>query len=136
MWPNVEFEKLLLLFPYNKSICKSLIEFDVSRSHVSDPLAVVTFLANVFPNLKLCHEYFIRMRTLGPKTIWEDFNNLSDNKKSPEYIEMAAHWKDVVQMLEARRQELSQSLMNPNVCISSAIKATTHEISNVISKSL
>jgi hypothetical protein len=94
------------------------------------------FLADVFPNLKLCHDYFVRTRTPGPKTIWEDFDDLSDDEKSPEYIEMAARWKDVVQMLEARRQELSQSLTNPNVRISSAIKTTTHEISNVISKSL
>jgi hypothetical protein len=48
---------------------------------------------------------------------------------------MGARWNDVVQMLEARRQELSQSLTNPNVRISSTIKTITHEISKLISKS-
>ncbi|KIM80377.1 hypothetical protein PILCRDRAFT_9571 [Piloderma croceum F 1598] len=125
-----------MIYPDKGIRCESLTTLDVSRSHVSDPLAVVTFLADVFPNLKLCHSYFIRTRAPGPRTIWEEFDNLSDDEKSPEYIEMAARWKDVVQKLEARKQELSQSLMSSNVRISSTIKTTTHEISNMISKSV
>jgi hypothetical protein len=95
-----------VIYP-DKGICwESLTTLDVSRPHVSDPLAVVTFLADVFPNLKLYHGYFIRTRTLCPMTIWEDFDDLSGDEKSPEYIEMAVRWKDVIQMPEARRQVL------------------------------
>jgi len=46
---------------------------------------------------------------------------LHDYQKTPEYIEMAARWKDVDQILEARRKELSRSLMNPNVRIQSLV---------------
>jgi hypothetical protein len=109
-----------VMYPDKGIRCESLTQLYVFHSHVSGPLAVATFLAGVFPNLKL-HHYFIRTRTPGPRTIG-DFDDLSDGEKSSEYIEMAARWKDVVQMLEARRQELSQSLTNPNVRISSTIK--------------
>jgi hypothetical protein len=108
-----------VMYPDKGIHYESLIELHVCRSHVSDPLALATFLAKVFPNLKLYH-YFMG---------W------SPDEKSPEYIEMGARWNDVVQMLEARRQELSQSLTNPNVRISSTIKTITHEISKLISKS-
>jgi len=94
----------------------SLTELDVSRSHVSDPLAVATFLTDVFPNLTLIdHEYYIRSTPPGT-SIRSDFEDgLSEDERSPEYIEMAKRWKDVVQILNARRQELSQSPTNCNV---------------------
>jgi len=92
----------------------SLTELDVSRSHVSDPLAVATFLAHVFPNLTLHHGYYIQ--TTPPPSIWDDFEDeLSEDERNPEYMEMAKHWNDVVQIFNARRQELSQSLTNHNV---------------------
>jgi hypothetical protein len=86
------------MYPDKGIRCESLTRLDVSHSHVSDPLAVATFLADVYPNLKLRHSCFIRT---GPR------EDLSDDEQSPEYIEMATHWKDVVQMLEARRELLS-----------------------------
>jgi hypothetical protein len=86
------------MYPDKGIRCESLTRLNISNSHVSDPLAVVTFLADVYPNLKLRHSCFIRT---GPREYF------SDDEQSPEYIEMATHWKDVVQMLEARGQELS-----------------------------
>jgi hypothetical protein len=85
------------IYPDKGIRCESLTRLDISHSPVSDPLAVATFLADVYPNLKLRHDCFIRT---GPR------GDLSDDGQSPEYIEMATHWKDVVQMLEARREEL------------------------------
>ena len=87
--------------------CESLTELTVFHSHVSDPLVVATFLARVFPNLEVYHGYFIRTRTPGPRTIMDNLYDLGNEENSPEYIEMAARWKDVIQMLETRRQELS-----------------------------
>ena len=89
-----------MMYPDKGIRCESLTRLFVSRSHVSDPRAVATFLADVFPNLKFHHDYVIRTRT-GPRTMW-DSEVLRDDEKSPEYIEMAARWKDVDQMLEAR----------------------------------
>jgi hypothetical protein len=81
------------------------------------PLAIATFLADVFPNLKLHHSYSIWTRT-----DWDRFDPpLSEDEQDPEYIKMAKHWTDIVQMLEARRQELSQSLTNPNVRMESLV---------------
>jgi hypothetical protein len=97
--------------------CESLTRLFVSHSHVSDPLAVATFLADVFPNLILYHNYLIMTRTV-----------LHDYEKSSEYTEMAMRWKDVDQMLEARRQELSIS--NKPQCayaISSTITTSTQD---------
>jgi hypothetical protein len=37
----------------------------------------------------------------------DNLYDLGNVENSPEYIEMAARWKDVIQMLETRRQELS-----------------------------
>jgi hypothetical protein len=51
------------MYPDKGIRCESLTRLDVSYSHVSDPLAVATFLADVFPNLKLHHSYSIRTRT-------------------------------------------------------------------------
>jgi hypothetical protein len=42
-----------VIYPDKGIRCESLTTLNISRSHVSDPLAVVTFLADVFPNLKL-----------------------------------------------------------------------------------
>jgi hypothetical protein len=119
------------MYPDKGIRCESLTQLFVSHSYVSDPLAVATFLADVFPNLKLDHSYLIRTRT-GPRTMW-DSEVLHDYQKTPECIEMAARWKDVNQMLEARRKELSRSLMNPNVRIQSLIYNYT-KYSSVISK--
>jgi hypothetical protein len=122
--------------PDQRIRCESLTQLSVSHSHVSDPLAVATFLANVFPNLRLHHNYFIRTTTLGPRTLWSDFEDpLREYEQSPEFIEMAKRWKDVNQMLTARRLELSQSPTNTDVRIqSSTIKITPQEISSAISK--
>jgi hypothetical protein len=111
------------MYPDKGIPSESLTQLFVSHSYVSDPLAVATFLADIFPNLKLDHRYLIKTRT-GPRTMW-DYEVLHDYQKSPEFIEMAARWKDVDQMLEARRKELSQSLMNPNVCIHLSSTITT-----------
>ena len=111
------------MYPDKGIPSESLTQLFVSHSYVSDPLAVATFLADIFPNLKLDHRYLIKTRT-GPRTMW-DYEVLHDYQKSPEFIEMAARWKDVDQMLEARRKELSQSIMNPNVCIHLSSTITT-----------
>ncbi|KIM74521.1 hypothetical protein PILCRDRAFT_14411 [Piloderma croceum F 1598] len=111
--------------------CESLTQLFVSHSYVSDPLAVATFLANVFPNLKLNHSYLIRTR-MGPRTVWNS-EVLHNYQKNQEYIEMVARWKDVDQMIEARKKELSRSLMNPNVHIQSLVY-NYNRYSSVISK--
>ena len=99
------------MYPDKGIRCESLTRLFVSHSHVSDPLTVATFLADVFPNLFLHHNYLIRTGTV-----------LDDYEHGPEYIEMAVRWKDVDQMLEARRQELSQSLTNHNVRMQSRLQ--------------
>jgi len=93
--------------------CESLTQLDVSCSHVSDPLTVTTFLADVFPKLKLHYGYFIRPTLPGPRTSLDFGYSLSKDKQSLEFIAMG----NVVDMLKAMRQEWSQSLTNPNVHI-------------------
>ena len=122
--------------PDQRIHCESLTQLSVSYSHVFDPLAVATFLANVFPNLRLHHNYFIRTTTLGPRMLWSDLEDpLREYEQSPEFIEMAKCWKDVDQMLTVRRLEMSQLPTNTDVCIqSSKIKMIPQEISSAISK--
>jgi hypothetical protein len=104
------------IYPDKAIRCEWLTQLDVARSHVTNPLAVATFLTNVFPNLTLIdHEYYIRSTPPGT-SMGSDFEDeLSEDERSPEYIDMAKRWKDVVQILNARRQELSQSPTNCNV---------------------
>jgi hypothetical protein len=99
------------MYPDKGIRCESLTRLFISHSHVSDPLTVTTFLADVFPNLFLHHNYLIRTGMV-----------LDDYEHGPEYIEMVACWMDVDQMLEVRRQELSQSLTNPNVHMQSCLQ--------------
>jgi hypothetical protein len=122
--------------PDQRIRCETLTQLSVSHSHVSDPLGVATFLAGVFPNLRLHHNYFIRTTTPRPGTISLDFEDaLREYEQSPEFIEMAKRWKDVDQMLTARRLELSQPPTNTDVRMqSSTIKMTPQEISSAISK--
>jgi hypothetical protein len=105
-----------VIYPDKAIRCEWLTRLDVGRSHVTNPLAVATFLTDVFPNLTLIdHEYYIRSTPPGT-SIRSDFEDgLSEDERSPEYIEMAKRCKDVVQILNARRQELSQSPTNCNV---------------------
>ena len=105
------------IYPDEAIRCEWLTQLEVACSHVSNPLAVATFLADVFPNLTLYHDYYIRTTPLGTS----DFEELSEDERSPEYIEMAKRWEDVVQILDARRQELPQSLTNRNVRMQSLI---------------
>ena len=100
--------------------CESLTQLEVSHSHVSDPLVVATFLADVFPNLRLHHSYIIRTKTPGPRKWFDLEDSLSEDGQSPEYVEMAKRWKEVVETLKMR-QELSQSPTNPNVRMPSLI---------------
>ena len=102
------------MYPDKGFRCESLTRLYVSQSHISDPVAVATFLGDAFPNLRLDHSYFIRTETLPGMPYLKE-------ERSPEFIEMAKRWKDVIEMLEARRQELSQSPTNPNVCMESFI---------------
>jgi hypothetical protein len=122
--------------PDQRIRCESLTQLSVSHSHVFDPLAVTTFLANVFRNLRLHHDYFIRTTSLSPRTSWSDFEDpLREYEQSPEFTEMAKRWKDVNQMLTVRRLEMLQSPMNTDVRIqSSTIKMIPQEISSAISK--
>ncbi|KIM73273.1 hypothetical protein PILCRDRAFT_15370 [Piloderma croceum F 1598] len=109
------------MYPDKGICCESLTHLDVCHSHVTDPPAVATFLADIFPNLKLDHNFFIRTRSPSPRTAWDYFDDSLSDDDSPEYINMAEHWTDVVQMLEARKQELSQPPTNPNVRMQSLI---------------
>ena len=102
------------IYPDEAIRCEWLTELEVACSHVSNPLTVATFLADVFPNLTLYHDYYVRTTT-------SDFEELSEDEQSPEYIEMAKRWEDVVQILDARRQELLQSPTNRNVRMQSLI---------------
>jgi hypothetical protein len=104
------------IYPDKAIRCEWLTKLDVARSQVTNPLAVATFLTDVFPNLTIIdHEYYIRSTPPGT-SIRSDFEDeLDEEERSPEYIEMAKRWKDVVQILNARRQELSQSPTNCNV---------------------
>ena len=96
---------------------ESLTRLAVSCSHVSDPRSVGIFLANVFPNLRIDHNYTIRSTT--PTTthgqgLWTDFDDsLSDDEQTPEYMEIAMRWRDLIETITTR-QELSQSQTNLN----------------------
>jgi hypothetical protein len=108
--------------------CESLTQLYVFHSHVSDPRALTNFLANVFPNLRLHHNYAIRT-TPRRRTMWLDSEDpLREYEQSLEFVEMVKRWKDVDQMLTARRLELSQSPMNTDVRMqSSTIKITLNK---------
>lgn len=101
------------MYPDKETRCESLTQLFVSQSHVSDPVAVATFLGDVFPNLRLCHHYFVRTSML--------FEDPKDEQSPDSFMEMAKRWKIVDEMLKERRQELPQSLMNPNVRMQSSI---------------
>jgi len=60
------------------------------------------------------HDYFVRTTPPGPR-MWAGFEDfINEDEQSPEFEVMAERWKDVVQMLKARRQEFSQSPANLN----------------------
>jgi len=108
---------LTMMYPDQRIRCESLAELYVSRSHVFDPLAVGTFLVDVFPNLRLHHRYFSRTTPWGPslRKLWDFDDEFSEDEQSPKYIEMAQRWKDVDKCLyKKRRLELSQSPTNTN----------------------
>jgi hypothetical protein len=102
-------------YPDKAVHCEWLTQLEVAHSHVSDPLAVATFLADMFPNLTLHHEYYT------PTDTGDFEDELDEDEQSPEYIEMAKRWKDVDQILNARRQQSSRSLTNRNVRMQSLI---------------
>jgi hypothetical protein len=72
---------------------ESLTYLCVDRSPITDPLAVATFLSDVFPKLELRHGW----RSSG----WGDDN--------PEVIEMCKRWEEVNRLLEIGKQERSQA---------------------------
>jgi hypothetical protein len=112
-----------MMYPDQRIRCESLAELYVSRSHVFDPLAVGTFLVDVFPNLRLHHRYFSRTTPWGPslRKLWDFDDEFSEDEQSPKYIEMAQRWKDVDKCLyKKRRLELSQSPTNTNVRMQSS----------------
>ena len=92
------------IYPDEAIRCEWLTQLEVACSRVSNPLAIATFLADVFPNLTLCHDHYL-------------LSAEHSEDERPEYIEMAKRWDDIIQILDARRQ----SLTDHNVCVQSLI---------------
>ena len=78
---------------------ESLTGLYVHRSRIIDPVAVATLLSDVFPNLRLDHDWHFR-EGLGR------YDSDDDEEDDPEFIEMCKRWKAVDQMLEMRKQEV------------------------------
>jgi hypothetical protein len=81
--------------PHNGIRNESLTTLSVDRSPITDPLAVVTHLFDVFPNLTLYHAWYL-----------DSASNLDEG--DPEFIEMCKRWGEVDRLLEIRKQERSQ----------------------------
>jgi hypothetical protein len=83
------------IHPHNGIRNESLTYLSVDRSPITDPLAVVTHLFDVFPNLTLYHA-------------WHSASASNLDEGDPEFIEMCKRWAEVDRLLEIRKQERSQ----------------------------
>jgi hypothetical protein len=68
----------------------------VGRSRITDPVAVVAVLSDVFPNLRLSHRWHPR-----EAPTWDVTEDVND----PVFIEMSKRWEQVDKLLEIRQQE-------------------------------
>jgi len=83
-------------------VADSIIRF---HSHVSILLRLATFLANVFPNLDYTIIISLERLRVARTMSSNSEDPLREYEQGPEFVEMVKRWKDVDQMLTARRLE-------------------------------
>jgi hypothetical protein len=76
-------------------ICnESMTRLSVHRSRITDPPAVATFLSDVFPSLRLHHDWHLR-----EELNWDSSSIPSEDDDDPDFIEMCKRWKEVDNLL-------------------------------------